>query len=226
MLERRVIMCFCGQLMDTAQVSYTMQSFALNDLENPVWEISPAVEINKYWSGAEAESGRRTRVNLLWNEQSLRVRFRGNQTEPLVVNSKPDARKKAINLWNGDVCEIFVAPDADEPEKYFEFEAAPTGEWVDLKIRQLPDRRETDFQYVSRMKTCARIAEREIVVAIEIEWAAAFGRKPDAGERWRGNLFRCVGAGASRGYLAWQPTLTAIPNFHVPERFGYFEFVK
>lgn len=211
--------------MNTARVSYTTQSFALSDLENAVWEISPAVEINKYWSGAEAETERRSRVNLLWNEQSLLIRFRGNQNEPLVINSKPDARRKAINLWDRDVCEIFVAPDAEEPERYFEFEAAPTGEWIDLAIRQLPDRRETDVEYVSGMETFASIGENEIVVAIKIDWTA-FGRKPCAGDRWRGNLFRCVGARATRGYLAWQPTLTPTANFHVPDRFGYFEFVK
>lgn len=211
--------------MNTAQVSYTTHSFALNDLENAVWEISPAIEINKYWSGAKAESSRWARANLLWNDESLIIRFRGNQNEPLVINSKPDPTKKAINLWDRDVCEIFVAPEPAEPERYFEFEAAPNGEWVDLAIRQRRERRETDFEYASGMETAARILENEIVVAMRIPWAA-FGRKPHAGERWRGNLFRCIGAGAARGYLAWQPTLSPAPNFHVPGAFGHFEFVK
>ena len=48
---------------------------------------------------------------------------------------------------------------------------------------------------------------------------------PSSGDVWHGNIFRCVGKGENRGYLAWQPTETPAPNFHVPEKFGEFEFV-
>jgi hypothetical protein len=41
---------------------------------------------------------------------------------------------------------------------------------------------------------------------------------------WRINLFRCVGVGDDR-YLAWQPTYTAEPSFHVPEVFGWLDFL-
>jgi alpha-galactosidase len=54
----------------------------------------------------------------------------------------------------------------------------------------------------------------------------AFGKKPKTGDVWLGNLFRCVGTGISRGYLAWQPTLTDQPNFHVPQVFGSLNFKK
>ncbi len=39
-----------------------------------------------------------------------------------------------------------------------------------------------------------------------------------------GNLFRCIGVGNER-YLAWQPTGTPEPLFHVPEAFGWIQFV-
>jgi len=44
-------------------------------------------------------------------------------------------------------------------------------------------------------------------------------------ERWRVNLFRCVGKDPDRGYLAWQSTRTPKPNFHVPQVFGWLVFV-
>jgi hypothetical protein len=50
--------------------------------------------------------------------------------------------------------------------------------------------------------------------------------KPKSGDVWLGNLLRCVGRDPDRGYLAWQPTMTEKPNFHVPEKFGEFEFVR
>jgi hypothetical protein len=61
-------------------------------------------------------------------------------------------------------------------------------------------------------------------MALKVPWSA-FGRKPRPGDVWLGNLFRCVGKDPNRGYLAWSPTLTKVPNFHVPERFGEFVFV-
>jgi hypothetical protein len=152
------------------------------------------------------------------------VRFDANQDEPLIVSETPNLTTKTIGLWDRDVCEIFLAPNADEPRRYFEFEVAPNGEWIDLGIHQMPEKRETDWDYDSGMKSFAAVADGEITMALKIEWKA-FGRKPKVGEIWLGNIFRCVGKDPTRGYLAWAPTLTAEPSFHVPEKFNKFEFV-
>ncbi len=163
---------------------------------------------------------------MIWTEDALFVRFAGNQSEPLIVNAEPNTTKKTINLWERDCFELFIAPGAKIPETYFEFEAAPTGEWLDLKLKILPrGGRESDFEYDSEMKASAKILENKVFATMKINWRA-FGKKPRNGDVWRGNLFRCIGAGKNRGYLAWQATGTATPNFHVPEKFGYFEFVK
>jgi hypothetical protein len=58
---------------------------------------------------------------------------------------------------------------------------------------------------------------------MKVPWTA-FGKKPESGDVWLGNLFRQVGSGETRGYLAWSPTMTRTPNFHVPEKFGEFVF--
>jgi hypothetical protein len=130
---------------------------------------------------------------------------------------------KTIGLWNRDVCELFIAPDKDEPRKYFEFEIAPSGEWLDLAINYTAEKRETDFEYISGMQSAAHIEKDKVVMAMKIEWKA-FGRVPKSGDIWLGNLFRCVGKNPNRGYLAWRPTMTETPNFHVPEKFGEFVF--
>jgi hypothetical protein len=62
-------------------------------------------------------------------------------------------------------------------------------------------------------------------MAFKIPWKA-FGGKPATGDVWLGNLYRAVGTGDTRGYLAWSPTMTKDPQFHVPEKFGEFVFVK
>ncbi len=56
-------------------------------------------------------------------------------------------------------------------------------------------------------------------IGMRIPWSEAIP-KPAAGDVWRVNLFRCVGPEAPERYLAWRPTGTPEPNFHVPEVFG------
>ena len=197
--------------------------FDISDLDNPAWQTASGTKVGTYWSGEAAPESRHFEAKLLWSAGSLYVRFEAVQREPLIVSDRPDTTLKTIGLWDRDVCEIFIAPDPNDRERYFEFEVAPTGEWVDLALHTLPDGRETDQSYSSGMRTTARIAEDKIAMAMQIGWEA-FGKTPEAGDIWSGNLFRCVGQGDTRGYLAWQPTCTPAPSFHVPEKFGEFVF--
>lgn len=194
-------------------------------LDEPVWNDVPEVRVSAYWSGIEAPKGRQFSAKLLWSDAALYVRFDACQSEPLVVSEKPEVSQRTVELWNRDVCEIFIAPDVSQRNKYFEFEIAPTGEWIDLAIEVAAERRKTDLQYRSGMTSAAKIEKDKVVMAIKIPWEA-FGKRPKVGDVWLGNLFRCVGSGATRGYLAWQPTKTEKPNFHVPEMFGEFHFIK
>ncbi|MBK9214460.1 MAG: hypothetical protein IPM59_02485 [Chloracidobacterium sp.] len=95
------------------------------------------------------------------------VRFDAVQGEPLAVSPKPDLSKKVVGLWDRDVCEIFIAPDKNDANKYFEFEIAPTGEWIDLGIEVTPNGRKTDLEYRSGMTSAARIEKGRVVMAIK-----------------------------------------------------------
>lgn len=203
------------------EIFYIEDDFPIDEFENASWEIAEEILIEKYWSGENAPDGRHAKARLLWSNLALYVRFEANQTEPLIISDAPNLEAKTRGLWDRDVCEIFVAPD--EPQKYFEFEIAPSGEWIDLEIQWKFGMRETNWNYNSEMQTSARIEKDKVRMAIKIDWKA-FGKTPKTGDVWRGNLFRCVGEGKNRGYLAWRPTKTEKPNFHVPEAFGEFEF--
>jgi hypothetical protein len=197
---------------------------AASELEHPAWESADVAPITRYWSGEDAPLERHAEARLIWSDDALCVRFICRQAEPLVVSSDPQVSRKTIGLWDYDVCELFIAPDSSQPRRYFEFEAAPTGEWLDLAIHQHLEERETDWEFHSGMTVAARVLRDEIRIAMRVPWAS-LGRVPRVGERWRANLTRCVGAeGPTRGYLAWQPTYTPEPNFHAPEVFGEILF--
>ena len=208
---------------DIIEAHYSSRDLAADQLDNAEWAKSQPVTITHYWSGAEAPLGRQAEARLIWTKEALHVRYICNQAEPLVVSAIPQTAKKTIGLWDRDVCEIFLAPDPSVPERYLEFEAAPTGEWIDLAIHVTPEKRETDWEFHSGMTAAARIEKNRVLIAMRLPWDHWI-HKPQKGERWRANLFRCVGDGTTRGYLAWQPTRTPEPSFHVPQVFGWLQF--
>ena len=208
---------------DTIEVVRAGEEFGVAALDHAAWGAARPVPLTRYWSGEAAPPERHAEARLLWTGEALLARFDCRQAEPLIVNPSPRLERKTPRLWERDVCELFVAPDPRRPEHYFEFEAAPTGEWLDLEIDWREDVRETDWDYRSGMSAAARVNAGSVVVALRVPWRA-FGRAPRAGERWRANLFRCVGADPDRGYLAWHPTHTPEPSFHVPHAFGWLEF--
>ena len=205
------------------KIARAQRDFDIADLTREAWRNGNEIIVDKYWNGSASEIRRQFRVRTVWSDIALYVRFEANQSGPLVASDEPILDSKTVHLWDRDVCEIFIASDRDEPNKYFEFEVAPTGEWLDLAIDATSGQRDTDWEYHSGMEVAARIEEHRVIMATKIPWKA-FGRKPDAGDVWLGNIFRCVGKDPDRGYLAWQPTLTEKPNFHVPEKFGQFVF--
>lgn len=194
-------------------------------LNHAAWSSARPVELTHYWSGELAPVERCASARAIWSNDMLCVRFDYLQYEQFVLSNELHLTKKTIGLWERDVCEIFIAPNASEPERYFEFEAAPTGEWLDLAIHQMTDKRETDWEYSSGMTVASRIEDSKVTIIMRIPFDA-LGVVPQAGDRWRANLFRCVGSGETRGYMAWQPTLTEQPNFHVPDAFGSLVFVE
>ena len=193
------------------------------DLHNNAWELCEPVRIEHCWSGEIAPATRHAEARICWNEAALNVRFVCEQNEPLVISQTPQTNAKTIGLWDRDVCEVFLAPNQGDPNRYYEFEAAPTGEWIDLKIQITPHGRETDWHFSSGMKASAEIGLHKIRVGITIPWSNDLP-KPQRGDAWGINLFRCVGADEATRYLAWRPTRTPEPNFHVPAAFGVLEF--
>ena len=194
-----------------------------DDFENDAWQKCEPVMIAHQWSGEPAPFERHAEVRICWSDEALHVRFVGNQHEPLVVSTDPQTDRKTLGLWDRDVCEIFVAPNPEDPSRYFEFEASPAGEWVDLGILLTAEGRHTDWDYYSGMTVASRISASQVTVSMSIPWSASIP-KPGPNDMWLVNLFRCIGPEAPDRYLAWRPTHTPEPNFHVPEAFGKLYF--
>lgn len=207
----------------TIEAPYSEAKLDATALDHVEWSRAQPIHITRKWSGEPAPATRHAEARILWTAESLIVRYVCRQEEPLTVSSNPQVHTKTPRLWDRDVCELFLAPGPNTPERYFEFEASPAGEWVDIEITFTATGRKTDLEFDSGMKAAARVLANQTIIGIAIPWNSCIP-KPISGDRWRVNLFRCVGIGEER-YLAWQPTFTAEPNFHVPEVFGELKFI-
>lgn len=207
----------------TIEARHVATDLSVADLNNPAWENATSIPLTRYWSGAPAPPGRHAEGRVLWSDKALHLRYVCRQTEPPVISPKPETKAKVMGLWDRDVCEIFIAPDPNVIEQYFEIEAAPNGEWLDVAIQWTPEKRESDWKFHSGMTVAAQVENERVIIAMRIPWSHRI-HKPKTGERWRVNLFRCVGRDPDRGYLAWQPTHAPQPNFHVPQVFGWLIF--
>lgn len=207
----------------TVTAQFASPPFDVDDFNNAAWDLATPVVIRHLWSGKPASRERHAEVRLIWTKSGLHARFVCEQHEPLVIADNPVTDRKTLGLWDRDVCEIFLAPDQDNPSVYYEFEGAPTGEWVDLALEIKSFGRATEWDYSSEMKTAAKVEPSQVTLGITVPWSTRIPR-PEPGDVWRANLFRCVGSEAKERYLAWRPTRTFEPNFHVPEAFGWLRF--
>ncbi|HEY1251540.1 MAG TPA: carbohydrate-binding family 9-like protein [Thermoanaerobaculia bacterium] len=148
--------------------------------------------------------------------RALCVRFDGRDAGVVATYTGRDDP-----LWEEDVFEVFLAPGADAPTAYYEFEVNPLGALFDARIES--PNRSRDGMRTGTEWDCPGFEAR--VTRREARWSASLripldsllpGREPAA---WRANFHR-IDRGAPDEFSGWSPTLADPPDFHVPERFG------
>ena len=86
------------------------KALAAGDFDDAAWGRARAAHVARYWSGEDAPQGRRAEARVAWDAAGFTVRFDCRQEEPPVVSAAPRLDRKTMNLWDRDVCEIFVSP--------------------------------------------------------------------------------------------------------------------
>jgi hypothetical protein len=186
------------------------------------WHPAQRMEIKYNWRGEPAPTELRTIVLAVWSGDYLYFGFECSYTELDMTDPAGegfDLRKECYALWERDVCEAFVcSPLESDYRVYKEFEAAPNGQWCDLKIDRAKMLR--DWEWRSGMLVSQEISQSEKVWRITMAIPfPAFGLRPESGDVWQANLFRISRLNSQRQYLSLSPTMTEKPNYHVPERF-------
>jgi predicted TIM-barrel fold metal-dependent hydrolase len=163
-----------------------------------------------------------TTVRALWSDKYLYLAYECPFTEITDFGkAQPGERvRKEGSLWDKDVVEFFCAPDTNRINHYPEDEWAPNNEALDLKLKR-PD---ADFGWSSGMewKVVVNRGKKVWICETRIPLTALHDTAPQAGTRWRANLYRIDRA--HKAFLASNPVLSG--SFHTPERFGWMEFTE
>jgi predicted TIM-barrel fold metal-dependent hydrolase len=185
-------------------------------LDDKAWQSAVPVRLEYSLAEVTAMPQLSTEVKALWSDKFLYLAYEAPFTELKMAEQPGDGER--LGLWDDDVVEAFIGPDPASAKEYSEYEWAPNGERLDLKL-SLPER---DFPWSSGMESAVSVDRQAKLwrTEVRIPLSSISPQAPRAGSRWRLNLYRHDNA--HRVFLAWNPTLTR--TAHTPEMFGWLEF--
>jgi alpha-galactosidase len=185
------------------------------------WAAASGMSFCADWQGNHADPERATDVRVLWSPEILFLRFDCRYRDIWVFDdADPNGRRDG--LWDRDVAEAFLQPDDFGSRNYKEFEVSPNGFWVDLQISEAPRRDlKSGLRCTARIDEIRRLWTAQLAIPMR-----SLTLNFDPKKKWRANFFRAEDKDPSRAYLAWQPTRTPEPQFHVPAAFGTLKFQK
>ena len=188
---------------------------------DPVWEMAAQAYLS------DVESGQTpfllTEFRLLRDDaqRALFVRFKGQDDE--VVST---FRRHDECLYEQDVFELFIA-DGEGLTAYKEIEVSPYDRHFTARVSfKSPDDFSLDMGWdIPGFITHADLKrEQNLTFSLWRLPYDAFEKAPLPGTSFRFNAFRIDHSIRGRSLQAWQHT--GIPNFHVPERFGFLDFTE
>jgi alpha-galactosidase len=195
------------------------------------WRSARSIHFSADWRGQNSDPELETEVRILWSPSILYLRFTCRYRQ-LFVFDDSELNGRRDQLWERDVVEAFLQPPELGAKSnisvsnsryrafYKEFEVAPNGMWIDLDISP-PGL--TDLKSGLTRSVHVNEAKKTWTAELAIPMNTLTANF-DPNAEWRANFFRVEGKIERRTYMAWQPTHTPEPNFHVPESFGILEF--
>jgi uncharacterized protein (DUF362 family) len=190
-------------------------ALAVDGVREAAWDGAAPVVFDTDWTGAPTKVT--TRVRVAWSKGALYTLWE-LEGAGLDVDAERSVKIEREKLYEEDCVEMFLAPDPAERTRYYEVEVGPLGHFFDIAIDKKT--KKSDTAWSSQPEIATKVDREKHRATIEVAL-----RSPDVvrglavGQRLPFALYRMEGKG-KRLYLAWSPTRTAKPNFHVPEAFG------
>ena len=189
-------------------------------LDDAVWPSATPARIESQINTGAAKPEIATTARVLWSDQFLYIGYRAPYTE-LTVFEPPLKTGERYGLWNRDVVEAFIGTDPSHPNSYTEYEVAPNGEKLDLKITN-ELKPPLGLEWSSGFEAATHIDRKRKIWTTEmrIPLQSLSGQPPQPGTQWRINLYRHDRA--HKAFLGWSPCASG--SAHTPAKFGHLTF--
>ncbi|MDP7440835.1 MAG: amidohydrolase family protein [Verrucomicrobiota bacterium] len=189
-------------------------------LDDAVWPSATPARIESQINTGAAKPEIATTARVLWSDQFLYIGYSAPYTE-LTVFEPPLKTGERYGLWNRDVVEAFIGTDPSHPNSYTEYEVAPNGEKLDLKITN-ELKPPLGLEWSSGFEAATHIDRKRKIWTTEmrIPLQSLSGQPPQPGTQWRINLYRHDRA--HKAFLGWSPCASG--SAHTPAKFGHLTF--
>ncbi|MFW6171241.1 MAG: carbohydrate-binding family 9-like protein [Planctomycetota bacterium] len=199
-------------------------------LDEAAWKAAKSVGDFKFpwWENGKKEQ---TVAKLLWDDTHLYVCYRCEDAHIWAEHTERDSA-----VWLDDCVEIFVAPNPDQPDNYFNIEMNVRGVFLDQHHPEGPEKEITEEWNASGIKiaTCIdgtlnddrdRDHSWTLEAAIPFKNFSSVARNtpPKPGDVWHLNLNR-LGGKTNPQFSQWSASNTEEPQFHAPRDFGHVVF--
>src|SRR4051812_9098921 len=128
----------------------------------PQWKKAPPTRIEYSLKEGSPRPELSTEVRALWTDKAVYFLFTCPYTKLTTFTDKPKAER--LGLWDRDVVEVFLAPDAGNVRRYGEYEVAPTNERLDVLISP----GNSDFPWDSHFTSSVKVDEQAKVWTAEL----------------------------------------------------------
>ncbi|MFI5300389.1 MAG: DUF362 domain-containing protein [Polyangiales bacterium] len=185
------------------------------DGSDAAWARATPVKWSTDWEGHASDVA--TSARFLWSSDALYVLVEISSAglHADATRSRDVDRPK---LYEEDCVELFLGASLADRDHYYEIEVGPFGQFLDLDVQHA--QKKSDVAWSSKPTIATRTDAVKHTATIELSL-----KSPDVlallvpGVRLPLGLYRMEGT-SPRQYLAWSPTRTPKPNFHVPAAFG------
>jgi len=199
-----------------------MKTYTLKKINGtPDWSATPIMLIdNLLWTDPLPITAQ---AQLCWDEEAIYLRMEAFEKDIRKEESDPLAQ-----ICNDSCLEFFIQPT--DASLYLNFEINPLGNYligqgdcnVDNRLRVIVP----DFE--TRMEPKVAFTENGWVLHYKVpfDFIRQFYPQFEAkvGVKVRGNCYKCGDETVKTHYLAWSPTVSEEPAFHLPEYFGELIF--
>ena len=190
-------------------------SFTIDGKAESAWDSAPSVTFDTDWSGAKTSV--RTIVRFAWSKRALYMLWELDGAGVNADATKPVKTERA-KLYEEDCVEVFLGPDARDRNHYYEVEVGPLGHFLDIAVDRTTKKSDVGWSSGAEIATTVDREGKRVVIEVAL-------RSPDIAKALKPGavlplaLYRMEGKNP-RSYLAWSPTKTPKPDFHVPDAFG------